>query len=359
MLRGRMEQPRMADLPLDRLQPVPPFTFVGVDFFGPLAIRNKRKDEKRYGAVFSCLSSRAVHIEVAQSMDTSSFIGCLRRMIARRGPVKLLRSDNGLNFVGAEREMLDALNEMDKEKVRVYLNDRGSDFQGWKRNPPVASNFGGVWERQIRTIRAILSSLLIDHGHCLNDETFRTLICEVEAIMNSRPLTVDNLSDPESPLPLTPAMMLTQKTQVFFPPPGEFEKNDVYSRRHWRRTQYLANQFWSRFRREYLESLQPRQKWNQYRPNISQGDIVLLKEENLPRNKWKLGLVTEAFPDDKGVVRSVRVRVGDRTSNHVGPFHTPMYHRPANKMVLLHRASEDQKKIPDEGAQEINPDQED
>ncbi|XP_059086914.1 uncharacterized protein LOC131883456 [Tigriopus californicus] len=334
-LRGKSEQPVMADLPVDRLKAAPPFTFVGDDFFGPFVLKNKRKDEKRYGVLFTCFSSRAIHLEVAQSLDTSSYIGALRRMISRRDPIRLLSSDNGLNFVGADREMKEALKEMDGDAISSFLRARGADYEGWIRNPHSASNFGGIWERQIRSIRSILASLMKDHGHILSDETFHTLICEVENIVNSRPLTVECLSDPTSPIPLNPLMMLTQKTNVVLPPPGQFQKNDVYCRRQWRRTQFLAEQFWTRFRHEYLESLQPRKKWVKDRENLQVGDIVLLKDENQPRNFWRLAKVVETYPDANGIVRSVKIRVGDRSAGIRSESVNPEYHRPVNKLVLL------------------------
>lgn len=180
--------------------------------------------------------------------------------------------------------------------------------------------------------------MLLDHGHILNDETFATLICEVESIVNSRPLTVDSLSDPMSPLPLSPAMILTQKTRVFLPPPGNFEKNDIYCRRQWRRTQYLANQFWTRFRSEYLGSLQERRKWSKDRDNLRVGDIVLLKDDLAPRTEWKLARILEVFPDKTGIVRSVNIRIGDRNHKNIVSARATLYHRPVNKLILLQRA---------------------
>ncbi|XP_059092211.1 uncharacterized protein LOC131887601 [Tigriopus californicus] len=260
---------------------------------------------------------------------------CLKSVATVEEAVNLT---NEVKELWANRELQEALNEMNEEAVAAFLNERGSDYEGWKRNPPAASNFGGVWERQIKSIRAILSSLMKHHGLILNDETFRTLLCEIEGIINSRPLTVENLSDPMSPLPLSPAMLLTQKTKVILPPPGSFVKNDVFCRRHWRRTQYLADQFWTRFRREYLESLQPRSKWIRGQENLEVGDIVILKDDNTPRNLWKLARVIETYPDQEGIVRSARVCVGDRNAKDLKTFSKSEFHRPVNKLILLQRA---------------------
>ncbi|CAG2233541.1 unnamed protein product [Mytilus edulis] len=121
--RSNTQEQKMADLPIDRLNPVPPFTYSGVDLFGPWYIKDGRKELKRYGVLFTCLSCRGVHIETANSLDTSSFINALRRFIAIRGPVRHLRSDRGTNFVGAERKLREAYSEMDDKSIRQFLSN--------------------------------------------------------------------------------------------------------------------------------------------------------------------------------------------------------------------------------------------
>ena len=186
-LKSTPQDQKMADLPEDRLTPAPPFTYVGVDYFGPYVTKEGRKECKRYGALFTCLVSRAVHIEVAHSLDTDSFLHALRRFIARHGQVREIRRDNGTNFVVARRELREAINKMDQKEVTEKLRQQNID---WKFNSPAASHMGGVWERQIRTARRILDTLLREHRSRLDDESLQTLMCEVESIMNSRPLTV-------------------------------------------------------------------------------------------------------------------------------------------------------------------------
>ena len=153
LLRGKTSIQQMADLPQDRLEATAPFTVCGVDYFGPFNIKDGRKELKRYGALFTCFHSRAVHIEASNTLDTDSFIQALRRFISRRGNVRTLRCDNGTNFVGAEKELRQALNQMDDERISSFLQLHGGDWIGWQRNPPASSHFGGVWERQIRTAR--------------------------------------------------------------------------------------------------------------------------------------------------------------------------------------------------------------
>ena len=288
-LRGVVIQPKMGDLPSDRVESSPPFTHTGVDLFGPFFIKIRRSIVKRYGVMFTCLSCRAVHLESVDSLETDSFIMALRRFISRRGDVRMIRSDNGTNFVGADKQLHREFMKMDHTKIANFLSRHKGDWVVWRRNPPSASNFGGVWERQIRTARSILSSMMKTHGECLNDESFRTVLVEIENVINSRPLSVEVLSDPTSLKPISPMTLLTQKSKVVYPLPGKFEGCDIYSRKHWRRVQHIVNEFWSRWRNEYLSSLQSRQKWQSQSENLSLDDVVILKEESKPRNEWQLG----------------------------------------------------------------------
>jgi hypothetical protein len=202
-LRGKTGEQMMADLPLDRTTTEPPFTYCGVDFFGAIKVKEGRKILKKYGVLFTCLSCRGVHIEMASSLETDSFIQALTRFIGRRGKVREIRCDNGSNFCGAENEIREAVNEMDHQKIRAYMKENGGDWVLWEKNTPAASHMGGVWERQIRTIKSVLVSLIKASPRVLDGETLMTFLVEAEGIVNSRPLTLENLSDPESK-PLSP-----------------------------------------------------------------------------------------------------------------------------------------------------------
>ena len=260
-LRGTLQVQKMADLPEDRLEPAPPFTYSGVDFFGPWLIKEGRRELKRYGVLFTCMTSRAIHLETATSLESDSFINALRRFINRRGPIRQLRCDRGTNFVGAKKELQKALSSMDQSHIQQFLLERNCDWVEFKFNVPSASHMGGVWERQIRTARNVISALLDQCGSQLNDESLRTLMSEVEAIVNSRPLTVENLTAPEASEPLTPNHLLTGKSRVVLPPPGVFQRADLYLRKQWRRVQHLTNEFWTRWKKEFLHTLQEQQKW--------------------------------------------------------------------------------------------------
>ena len=198
--------------------------------------------------LFTCLSSRAIHIETVTSLNTDSFILCLRRFVGHRGNIRLLRSGNGSNFVGASSEFKKAFAETDHQRINGFMRDKGGQWMLWKRNPPTASNMGGGWEKQIRSGRTTLTSLLKTHGTNLNDESLHTLLIEVEAIANSRLL-----------IPLSSICLLTLNSIVVMPPLAVFTAPDIYCLKHWRRVQHISNEFWNRWGKEALATLQCRQ----------------------------------------------------------------------------------------------------
>lgn len=328
--RRNAEVQKMADLPHERVETTPPFTYCGMDCFGPFYIKEGRKELKRYGLLFTCLCSRAVHIEVLDDMTSDAFINALRAFIALRGNVRQLRSDQGTNFVGAKRELMEAIKEMDQENLKHL----GCEFV---MNTPSASHMGGAWERQIRTVRSVLTSILDQSSKRLDSASLRTYFYEVMAIINSRPLTAHLLSDPTGPQPLTPNHILTMKSSVILPPPGRFVKEDVYLRKRWRKVQYLANEFWARWRKEYLLSLQQRQKWHKIHRNAKPDDIVILLDDTVPRNEWKLAKITQVYPSKDGHIRKVQLLISDSTLDDKGRRVTkPVYlERPITKTVTL------------------------
>ncbi|RUS72387.1 hypothetical protein EGW08_019847 [Elysia chlorotica] len=332
-LRGSFQEQLMASLPQERVQPSSPFTYVGMDGFGPFTVKNGRKETKRYGLVFTCFSSRAIHIELLDDLTTDSFINSLRCFLAIRGPVTELHCDQGTNFVGASNEFASAMKQMNRTRVEQFLVERQCHFTF---NVPHASHAGGVWERQIRSIRSILNTTLLLSSNRLDDSSLRTLFYETMAIVNCRPITAIQQGDPMAPSPLTPNHILTMKPRIPLPPPGTFVKEDVYLRKRWRRVQFLAEQFWSRWRKEYLVNLALRQKWTNKQRNLKVGDIVLISDIS-PRNQWPLARVTATRKGDDGLVRSVQLYVATKDLNISGKriSRPTILERPIQKLVLL------------------------
>ena len=179
--------------------------------------------------------------------------------------------------------------------------------------------------------------MLGECGRQLDDESFRTLMKEVQAIVNSRPLALNDMSSTDSPEPLTPNHLLTMKSKVLMPPPGNFVKEDLYLRKRWRRVQHLANEFWDRWRKEFLQALQLRKKWVKPKRNLQVGDILMVKDENIPRNAWKLARVEEVFPSEDGLVRKVKLAMATSSLDNEGRRVSDVQHleRPIHKLVLI------------------------
>ena len=211
-----------------------------------------------------------------------SFILALRRFITIRGPVSCFCCDQGTNFVGANNELKLSLEKMDEGPIKSFLLSQNCQIE-FVFNPPSAFHFGGVFERQIGSIRKVLSGLLLEQSSSLSDECLITLLHEVAAIINCRPLSHVNLSD-SCIEPLSPNHLLTQKSRVVVSPPGTFVRQDLYLSKRWRRVQYLANIFWTRWRQEYLDSINKRWKWTNQRRNIEVNDVVLICDENTARS---------------------------------------------------------------------------
>lgn len=324
-LRGPVEHQLMSDLPAERLQIAPPFSYIGLDVFGPWEVsyrktRGGQASNKRWAVLFTCLCVRAVHIEVIETLSASSFINALRRLFSIRGPAVQIRSDRGTNFTGASKE----LNLEQDADIQRYLQEQQCE---WIFNPPHASHMGGAWERLIGVSRRILDSMLLQQRFAsLTHEVLVTLMAEVCAIINARPLLPVS-TDPEDPLILTPSMLLTQKTGTPSSPPADFGKGEIL-RQHWKQVQHLAETFWHKWQKEYLNTLQPRNKWQNQRPNLREGDIVLMRDNAVKRNHWPMAMVIKTLPSKDSVVRTVEVRAIKQGTAKV-------YTRPISQLVLL------------------------
>ena len=283
----------------------------------------------------TCMASRAVHVEVLDDMTADAFINSLRCVTAIRGQISTIRCDQGTNFKGAARELRseDKMDVSDKA-VQQYLINKNCRFLF---NTPCSSHMGGLVERHIRTIRSILQTIFHHNHATLDTSMLRTFFYEAMAIINSRPLTVQNLHDPTSPIPLSPNHLLTMKSDMVMPPPGNFTEDDLYLRKRWRKVQCITNLFWKRWQSEYVHMLQQRQKWKKPKRNVTQGDIVMLTDDDMPRNSWKLGRVLQVLPTKSEQVRRVKVLIGDcklsGTGRRTGT--QTVLERPIHKLVLL------------------------
>lgn len=300
---------KMGDLPRQRVSGfVRAFVNTGVDYAGPLQVRESRRRgrihiSKGYVAIFTCLCTKAVHLELVSDMTTEAFLAALSRFTARRGLCTNLFSDNGTNFVGAARELKEiyALFEKEQQEIKSSL---ACQRITWNFIPPRAPHFGGLWEAAVKQMKRHLYT--VTKGRIFTFEEYSTLLTGIEAVLNSRPLTL--LSNDSADLSvLTAAHFLICDSLV---QPGQTNYSEIHERRltRWQHLQGLRQQFWYRWQSEYLQELQKRTKWTTKGENIQLGTLVLIKEEQLPPLQWMMGRVIALYPGPDGVVRVVSVR---------------------------------------------------
>lgn len=307
------------DLPAERLRHgAHPFTCTGVDYFGPMVITVARRHEKRWGALFTCLTTRAVHLELVPTLSTDSMIMALRRFAARRGMPKTLYSDNGTNFVGASKELREALDTMKHEDLVMEAEKIGVL---WKFIPPGAPNMGGAWERLVRSVKTALDATLRERYP--REEVLHTLLLEAEHMINSRPIT--NPADNPEEEALTPNHFLIGRS-CGAARLGSFADRELVGRDTWKTTQRLADHFWKRWLREYLPTLLPRRISGhpEDASQLKEDDVVLIIDSSLPRCTWPRGRVLRTYPGPDGRVRIVDVE----TKGGV-------LRRPASRLVVL------------------------
>ncbi|XP_033314525.1 uncharacterized protein LOC117213269 [Bombus bifarius] len=299
----------MGDLPEARITESRPFTNVGIDYCGPFYIKERRDRNRRkiktYAAIFVCLATKAVHVELVSDLTTDAFLAALRRFISRRGYCATILTDNGTNFVGANRQLqeLRTLLQSDdhQDRVQNFLADRQIQ---WRFNPPNSPHFGGLWEAAVKAFNRHL--IRVVGTELLTFEHLNTLVIEIEAILNSRPLTPIS-SDPKDPPVLTPGHFLIGDTLTSL---RERDFRTVPSGRlsSWQRIHQIKQHFWSRWYREYLNELTRRNKWDKGKHNIREGTVVILREDNVPSMQWPLGRVIKVHPGADGIIRTATVQ---------------------------------------------------
>ncbi|XP_070854791.1 uncharacterized protein [Drosophila suzukii] len=297
----------MADLPGIRITEALPFQHSGCDYAGPFILKERRgrnpRKTKGYICLFVCLVTSAIHLELATDLSTDTFLACLRRFMSLRGKCSQIFSDNGTNFVGAKR----ALDEMQQllssqEHQRNLTQSLANDGIKWSFIPPHSPHWGGKWESSVRSVKLHLRRVV--GKTVLTCEQMQTLIAQISAVVNSRPLCYT----PDTDLTyLSPAHFLIGRpfTNV---PEGDLTHLPINRLDYWQHLQSMYQGFWKRWHQEYLTSLQQRQKWSNKERNIAVDNVVLVKDSNLPPAAWILARVVEAHPGPDGLVRAVKLR---------------------------------------------------
>jgi len=316
-------QPPMGNLPRSRVTPARPFLRSGIDYAGPVFIRTGKgrghRAHKAFIALFVCLSSRAVHIEAVSDYTAEAFLAALRRFTSRRGLCADIYSDCGTNFIGADRQLKELLRASSPSGQRIAHAVIDEGIQ-WHFNPPSAPHFGGLWEAAVKSTKHHLRRVIGDTT--LTFEEISTLLAQVEACLNSRPLRALS-DDPDDLSALTPGHLLIGAPLVAIPEPSLSERTDN-SLSRWQLLQKMRDHFWMRWSREYLHSAATRPKWHSEATSPRIGSLCLLRSEITPPSKWPLARIIKLHPGDDGVTRVVTVRTA--TSELV---------RPLIKMVLL------------------------
>lgn len=310
--------PVQGQLPVDRITPyVRPFENTGLDYYGPVLVRIGRRNEKRWIALFTCLAVRAIHLEIATNLSTDAVLMCIRNLIHLRGVPKLIRCDNGTNFIGARNLLDKETGFFDADAVQRELGTRGIE---WKMNRPGNPEAGGVWERMVQSVKRVLAVTLTQSTPEV--ETLRTHLLEAANLLNSRPLTHIPV-DPEDDEPITPNHFLVGGANLSTVP-DPADARSLCSRDQWVRSREMTRQFWSRWIRDYLPELTRRSRHYPQRPPMQMGDLVIICDDAQPRSRWMRGRVVETSIGADGIVRSAKVRTTDGE-----------YWRPATKLAVL------------------------
>lgn len=298
--------PRMGILPEARVHSVRAFSSVGTDYGGPYLIkeckRRSTKTTKVYIALFVCMATKAIHVEMVSDLTADAFLAALDRFIARRGVPAHVYSDCGTNYVGAARQLKLLFRDKDVQtqvSARVICN--------WHFNPPAAPHFGGLWEAGIKSVKFHLKRVI--GTQVLTYEELETLCVRVEGILNSRPLTPAS-TDPHDLTALTPGHFLIGQPLLAVP---EENITEVPMNRltRWQLLRQMHQSFWKRWSQEYLNTLQGRQKWTSIQDNLKVDDLVIVEAPNQPPSVWKMGRITAVHPGPDETVRVVTIKTQD------------------------------------------------
>ena len=305
---------QMSAIPSYRFEkPLQAFSKTGLDFAGPFFVKQGRAKQrlKSYILVFTCLQTRAVHLEVTNDQSTSSVLNAFSRMIDMRGMPNEFLSDNWKSFTSPEKELQSWVRDLDEDLI---IRQTFAEAV-WRFTPPYGPHHGGIYETMVKATKRALHSLFKEAD--LTMDEFRTAISRVAALLNSRPLT--RVKDENGTRILTPNHFLIGMLG------GAVSTEDLENPvERWKRVHSIVNKFWRQFLSEYIPLLSNRGKWQTVRENVQVGEVVLQLDPNTPRGQWKLAIIEEVFPSKDGKVRRVKICTT-----------TGVYERPITKLIPL------------------------
>lgn len=303
----------MGVLPRARIVPSRAFQVSGVDYFGPVKLRERKIGRgplviiQAFVAIFVCFATKAIHLELVSNLTSDDFIAALDRFISRRGIPVELHSDQGPTFIGA-KSIIKQLKEFFDENgdiISRHLLNKGCNF---KFNPAQTPHFGGLWEAGVKAVK---NPLKAETGNALfTYEQYSTFLAQIEAILNSRPLIIES-TDPNEPSVLTPGHFLIGGPTTALPNP-DITQVPASRLKYWELVKQKSQKFWKKWSCAYLNTLQQRSKWRLQKEGFKKGDVVLVKEDDSPPAHWPLGIISNVHPGPDGLVRvvTVRMRVG-------------------------------------------------
>lgn len=315
----------MADLPAARLSTnLKPFINCVIDNTGDIKTKYNKgrgaKVVKSYATIFVCMATKAIHIEIVSDLTAVAFIAALRRFMARRGHVRNIYSDNATCFTKANKLLLE-LSASEADQFEGHISDEFNK-QGimWHFNPPAAPHFNGLAEAAVKSVKTHMKRVMGET--ILTYEELSTLLCQIEACVNSRPLCPTS-SDPNDFSSITPGHFLVGQPLLSFPDENHVETKINWLTR-WQLVQKMHQGFWERWRLEYLSQLQVRSKWLSREKQPQLNDLVLIKDDNTASNKWPMARIVDLHPGKDSFVRVVTLKTENNT-----------FKRPITKICLL------------------------
>lgn len=246
----------------------------------------------------------------------------LRRLVARRGPVAKMWSDNGTNFTGTANQLKRIYNE----EVATHVVSRKFNIK-WHFITPYAPHHGGLHEAAVESVNKHL--LRVISAQNLTFEEYSTLLTQVEACVNSRPIAP--LTDDPRNLNGTPAHFLIGEPLVTLTEPRDLSEVRPTHLKRWEMVQQMSQNFWKRWHDEYIMMLSQTPKWRENHRNLRVGDLVIITAQNTAPSQWESGRIVEVFPGKDGIVRTVMVKSS-----------TGVYTRPITKLGRLPVNDDDQ-----------------
>ena len=335
----------MGELPTCRSDIMPAWSSVNMDLFGPLTIRDDcvkkgpRVYKKVYGVLFACTRTRGVYLDIATDYSTESVLHTVRRLMASKGDVGIIISDPGSQLRGADREITEWRNGWNKDLLVRFGAARGLD---WKFVMPSSQHQNGAAEILIKMVKGVMKSFMNSMGDTkLSLNELNTMMAEISNLVNERPIGVkpNSRTDPEY---LSPNSLFLGRCSDRISS-GPFQSEEVFTdnpdkvQTRFLLVQAITTQFWKVWLKLYFPTLLIRQKWHSEKRNMKVGDVCLLKDAETFRAEWRLARVTATFPDRRGKVRNVEVRVvpSKDSSRKYKPVQPNYLKRHVSNLVVL------------------------